>query len=288
MRGTRRKCNAEQDVGFCLSARPGGSASLIVASRRGCRWCRSRRCRWRRCRCRRCRCRWRGCRGPQRRECDGRNGCCKCQYTGGEDGPRRGEAFFAQCRRPRGNKQQVSRIWPGGAPHALLPRQVSPARRRDGRAADGQGLFGRAHRARRLSGSGLRPLGQIRPGGAGRGGQGDVPLIELRLRCSACGKTGTRSKSAAAATNWCRPSRGSACLLQHASPCSPPCSSSPRTLPPRSAPPMSKRASCRPPSSCVAVPRDHRQRRGAGVRPDHRRLETAARGGLSDYPVTPS
>ena len=27
---------------------------------------------------------------------------------------------------------------------------------------------------------------------------------------------------------------------------------------------------------------------GAGVRPDHRRLETAARGGLSDHPVTPS
>ena len=26
----------------------------------------------------------------------------------------------------------------------------------------------------------------------------------------------------------------------------------------------------------------------AVMRPDHRRLETAARGGLSDYPVTPS
>ena len=66
-------------------------------------------------RCRRCR--WRGCRRGsgtlQRRECDDRNGCCSCQYTGGEDGPRRGEAFFAQCGRPRGNKQQVSRSWPG-------------------------------------------------------------------------------------------------------------------------------------------------------------------------------
>ena len=31
-----------------------------------------------------------------------------------------------------------------------------------------------------------------------------------------------------------------------------------------------------------------RQRQGAGVRPDHRWLATAARGGLSDQPVTPS
>ena len=65
-----------------------------------------------------------GCRDPQRRECDRRNGCCKCQYTGGEDGPRRGEAFFAQCRRPRG-KQTTSKpnLAGRGAPHALLPRQ---------------------------------------------------------------------------------------------------------------------------------------------------------------------
>jgi hypothetical protein len=52
----------------------------------------------------------------------------KCQYPGGEDGPRRGEAFFAPGRRPCGiqhwldpnkhdpgaGKQQVSRGWPGG------------------------------------------------------------------------------------------------------------------------------------------------------------------------------
>jgi hypothetical protein len=35
-------------------------------------------------------------------------------------------------------------------------------------------------------------------------------------------------------------------------------------------------------------PGDRRQRRGAGMRPDHRRVETAARSGLSDYLVTPS
>ena len=32
-----------------------------------------------------------------------------------------------------------------------------------------------------------------------------MPLIELPLRCSACGKTGTRSKSADVATDWLRP-----------------------------------------------------------------------------------
>ena len=37
-----------------------------------------------------------------------------------------------------------------------------------------------------------------------------------------------------------------------------------------------------------AVSRDHRQRQGEGVRPDHRRLEAASRCGLSDLPLAPS
>ena len=39
------------------------------------------------------------------------------------------------------------------------------------------------------------------------------------------------------------------------------------------APPMSKRASCRPPSRWAAFSRRHRQRQGARMRQDHRRLE---------------
>ena len=99
----------------------GSNAGLIVAS------CRSRRRSWRgRC--------WRGRRWhrhrvyTQRRECDGRNRCCKCQYSGGEDGPRRGEAFFAQCGRPCGNtagKQQVSRTWPGAGAQRTPPALAS-------------------------------------------------------------------------------------------------------------------------------------------------------------------
>ena len=37
-------------------------------------------------------------------------------------------------------------------------------------------------------------------------------------------------------------------------------------------PPMSKRASYRPPLRSGACSRDHRQRQGEGVHPDHRRL----------------
>jgi hypothetical protein len=88
-------------LALALAAAP---VSSLLASRS--RRCSRRRRSWRR--------RWYRHRvHAQRRECDGRNGCCKCQYTGGEDGPRRGEAFFAQCGRPRDNtagKQQVSRI----------------------------------------------------------------------------------------------------------------------------------------------------------------------------------
>ena len=84
-------------------------------------------------------------------------------------------------------------------------------------------------------------------------------------------------------------SRGLACLPQQASPCSPPCSSSLKQMPLPSAPPMSRRASCRPPSSCVGgFPGITDNAEARECAPDHRRLETAARGGLSDYPVTPS
>jgi hypothetical protein len=47
------------------------------------------------------------------------------------------------------------------------------------------------------------------------------------------------------------PRRGLRCLPPHVSPCSPPCSSSPKQMPLPSAPHMSKRASCRPPSRCA-------------------------------------
>jgi hypothetical protein len=36
------------------------------------------------------------------------------------------------------------------------------------------------------------------------------------------------------------------------------------------------------------VPGDHRQRQGAGMRSDHRRVAAAACRGLSNHPVTPS
>ena len=83
-------------------------------------------------------------------------------------------------------------------------------------------------------------------------GHGDVPLIELKLRCSQCGRTGQKLKLVAGLTDWQnRRSRSLTCLPQRASPMLPPCSSSPKQMPPRSALPMSKRANCRRPSRCA-------------------------------------
>ncbi len=54
-------------LALALAAAP---VSSLLAAVGGCRGGRCRRCRFRGCRS--------GCRDPQRRECDGRNGCCKC------------------------------------------------------------------------------------------------------------------------------------------------------------------------------------------------------------------
>jgi hypothetical protein len=83
-------------------------------------------------------------------------------------------------------------------------------------------------------------------------GQGDISRwSSCRCVAARAAGPGTRSKSAAVATDWRRRSPSLACLPAAVSPCFPPCSSSPKPMPPRSAPHMSRRASCRPPSSCV-------------------------------------
>ena len=62
----------------------------------------------------------------------------------------------------------------------------------DGPSADGQKLCWRPHGSCGLPS--LRPVRGVGPGGAGRGGQGDIPLVQSPLRCSACGKTGHQIK----------------------------------------------------------------------------------------------
>ena len=78
-----------------------------------------------------------------------------------------------------------------------------------------------------------------------------IDRTEAAVQSDAAGPC-TTSKSAAGLTAWQnRRSRSLTCLPQRASPMLPPCSSSPKQMPPRSALPMSKRANCRRPSRCA-------------------------------------